>query len=153
MNMVVRLSKSFTLDELTTTSREDLREANAYEALDHLKALRAVAQELLQPIRDHFGPVVVTSGYRGKALNAAVGGAASSQHCLGEAADFNVVGMEDEAGQMKVVRWVAKESGIKFRQLLLERGCIHISLPHMDAGDGEVARYDVPTKTKVRLTL
>lgn len=149
----VRLSKSFTLDELTTTQLAQHLEANRYEALNHLPALKAVATDLLQPIRDHFGPVRVTSGYRGKALNAAVGGSASSQHCKGEAADFNVDGYEDEAGQLKVMRWVVKESGIKFRQLLLERGCIHISLPHMAAGDGEVARYDVPTKTKVRLEL
>jgi len=148
-----RLSKSFTFEELTSTSRADLLEANRAEARGHLKALRAVATDLLQPIRDHFGPLVVSSGYRGKALNAAVGGSATSQHCAGEAADFNVVGKTDEAGQLEVMRWVVKESGIRFRQLLLERGCIHISLPHMDAQDGEVARYDVPTKTKVRLTL
>ena len=44
---------------------------------------------LLQKIRDHFGrPVVITSGYRTAAHNAAVGGSKSSQHLLGRAADF-----------------------------------------------------------------
>ena len=49
---------------------------------------------LLQKIRDHFGrPVVITSGYRTAAHNAAVGGSKSSQHLLGRAADFYVEGV------------------------------------------------------------
>lgn len=49
---------------------------------------------LLQKIRDHFGrPVVITSGYRTAAHNAAVGGSKSSQHLLGRAADFHVEGV------------------------------------------------------------
>ena len=46
---------------------------------------------LLQAIREHFGkPITITSGYRTAAHNAAVGGAKSSQHLLGRAADIQV---------------------------------------------------------------
>ena len=46
---------------------------------------------LLQAIREHFGkPVTITSGYRTARHNAAVGGAAFSQHCYGRAADIRV---------------------------------------------------------------
>ena len=46
---------------------------------------------LLQAIREHFGKaVVITSGYRTAAHNASVGGAKSSQHLLGRAADIQV---------------------------------------------------------------
>ena len=50
---------------------------------------------LLQCIREHFGkPITITSGYRTAAHNAAVGGAKSSQHLLGRAADFYVEGVD-----------------------------------------------------------
>lgn len=149
----MRLSKNFDLEELTTTTHTGLKIRNFTESKQFLRALQAVAKDLLQPIRDHFGPIQVTSGFRGKSLNELVGGSATSQHCVGEAADFIVNGLGHEAGQLEVMKWIVRDSGIVYRQLLIERGCLHISLPHMDGRDGEVARYDVPTKTKVPLDL
>ena len=53
---------------------------------------------LLQAIREHFGkPITITSGYRTAAHNAAVGGAKSSQHLLGRAADIQVADTTVEA--------------------------------------------------------
>ena len=52
---------------------------------------------LLQAIREHFNkPITITSGYRTAAHNTAVGGAKSSQHLLGRAADIQVQGVSVE---------------------------------------------------------
>ena len=70
-----------------------MREFACRDGSDPLFVDSALVQ-LLQSIRDHFGaPVVITSGYRTAAHNAAVGGSKSSQHLLGRAADFHVEGV------------------------------------------------------------
>ena len=96
--MRMRLSANFTLDELTNTNKSDeLRAINRETALngqETLKNLTALAQKILQPIRDFYKqPVVVSSGYRCKALNVAVGGSQTSQHSYGEAADIQIDGI------------------------------------------------------------
>ncbi len=86
----MRLSKSFTLAELCVTSA---RLDNA-PGPKEIEALRALTVGILQPLRDAVGvPVNVTSAYRAPAVNKAVGGAKTSQHVLGEAADIVVAGM------------------------------------------------------------
>ena len=54
--------------------------------------LTALIENILDPLRAAWGaPIIVTSGYRCPALNKAVGGASSSQHTLGEAADIRTL--------------------------------------------------------------
>lgn len=50
--------------------------------------IKYLAVNVLQPLRDYFGPIHINSGYRGPALNKAVGGSASSFHAFGMAADI-----------------------------------------------------------------
>ena len=86
----MRLSKSFTLAELCVTS---VRLDNT-PGPKVTESLRALATDILQPLRDAVGvPVNVTSAYRHPDVNKAVGGAKTSQHVLGEAADIVVAGM------------------------------------------------------------
>ena len=93
----MKLSKNFTLQELTRTSRESLQNVNIEQAANDLAVLQNLTDltvKILQPIRDFYGkPVKVTSGYRSKALNIAVGGSQTSQHSHGEAADIQIEGI------------------------------------------------------------
>lgn len=57
-----------------------------------MSRLTALVANVLDPLREAWGaPIIVTSGYRCPKLNRAVGGAARSQHCKGEAADIRTV--------------------------------------------------------------
>lgn len=130
MKSTDKLAKNFTFGELTTTSRKELAAKNAAEAVDFLDAGKALAA-MLQAVRDHFGePVKVHSGFRGRTLNAAVGGAETSQHLTFQAADFHVQGVE----LVDVFDWIRKSSGLAFGQVILEGSSpanptwIHLSL-------------------------
>ena len=111
-----KLSENFSLWELvrsvTATSRKIFNIPN--EA--GIERLRQVAVNILQPVRDHFGrPVRVNSGYRSPKLNAAVRGASkTSQHMRCEAADFEIMGLDN----YELAQWVAQN--LTYDQLILE---------------------------------
>lgn len=86
-----RVTEDFTYGELIAS---DTAEREGIENIPDEKQIQRIftlTEEVLQPIRNHFGqPVQVTSGFRGIPLNRAIGGADSSQHTKGEAADIVV---------------------------------------------------------------
>lgn len=110
----MRLSKSFTLAELCVTS---VRLDNT-PGPKVTESLRVLATDILQPLRDAVGvPVNVTSAYRSPAVNKAVGGAKTSQHVLGEAADIVVAGMSPREVCEEIIR-----QDLPFDQLIQEFG-------------------------------
>ena len=127
----MKLSANFSLSEMTksqTAIRKDIDNTPTQEHIDNLKY---VAENLLQPIRDHFGkPVTVSSGYRSVELCEAIGSSSNSQHAKGEAADFEVPGMDNK----ELGLWIRKN--IEYDQLILEfykdgepnSGWIHCSM-------------------------
>jgi hypothetical protein len=101
-----------------------------------LRNLFFLCQFILQPIRNEFGPLIVTSGYRSIDLNKFVGGKDTSQHLFGEAADFVV---SKDTQLVVIYNWIIPN--ITFGQCLLEnianRQWIHISLPRIDKKNQE----------------
>lgn len=86
----MKLSKNLSLLECTksiTAKRLDIDNTPSEDVVENLKA---IANDVFQPVRDHFRvPIGVNSGYRSKALNKAVGGSKTSQHMAGEALDVD----------------------------------------------------------------
>ncbi|WP_236235571.1 D-Ala-D-Ala carboxypeptidase family metallohydrolase [Pseudomonas faucium] len=109
------ITPHFTLDEMIVSqlaAREGLDNTPPPEARANLQLLCSA----LEQVRALFGvPIVVSSGYRSAAVNRRVGGSATSQHLLGLAADFTVLGMPPR----EVVRGIS-ESDLAFDQLILE---------------------------------
>lgn len=121
----MQLSEHFTLEEMIASSTAVRRGIPNNPTNEQIESLSHLCQHILEPVRAHYGvPVHVTSGFRCVALNEAVGGAATSQHCFGEAVDFHVTGVPD----LDVANWIA--ANLTFDQLILEfppEGWVHCS--------------------------
>jgi zinc D-Ala-D-Ala carboxypeptidase len=127
----MKLSTNFSLSEMTKSQTAIRKDIDNTPTQEHINNLKYVAENLLQPIRDHFGkPVAVSSGYRSVALCEAIGSSSNSQHAKGEAADFEIPGMDNK----ELGLWIRKN--IEYDQLILEfykdgepnSGWIHCSM-------------------------
>jgi zinc D-Ala-D-Ala carboxypeptidase len=120
------MTPHFTLQELTaseTASRNGWDNTPGHAEVENLNRLA----ELLEQARNLLGkPIMVSSGYRSKQVNDAVGSKDTSQHRLGCAADIKVSGMTPD----QVCRAI-KSSAIPYDQLIREFDAwTHISVPN-----------------------
>ena len=135
----ISLSPHFKLQEFTasaTARRHGLDNTPPPEAVENLKAL---CVHTLEPLREALGlPIVITSGYRTKALNKLlVCHSKKSQHMSGEAADFHISvqgeGVTNNGSPtrrellIKAFRQMILDEGIVFDQLILYPSFIHVS--------------------------
>lgn len=110
-----RLSEHFMLREFIispTAIRHGIDNTPPPEAVERMRQLCLGA---LEPLRRRFGALRITSGYRSAELNAMVGGAPTSQHLRGEAADVSVPCLEVAEKMFEYAR-----RNVDFDQLLLE---------------------------------
>lgn len=118
------LTQHFTLAEMTasqTANREGIDNTPDSQAIANLVRL-CQTLEAVRSLVDR--PILVSSGYRSKALNRKVGGAASSAHVQGLAADIIAVSLTPR----ELARRIA-DSGLPFDQLILEfDGWVHLGI-------------------------
>ena len=89
----MQLSKNLALAEVTRSETAKRKGISNMPTPEHIENFKKLAENVFQPIREHFGvPIHLSSGYRSAALNKAVGGSSSSQHCTGEAIDIDMDG-------------------------------------------------------------
>jgi len=125
----MQLSKHFTLEEMEKSQTATRKGIKNKAGSGEIKNLGDLCYEVLEPVRVKFDkPVTITSGYRSPELSEAIGSKATSQHCLGEAVDLEVIGESN----LKVALWI--ENNVDFDQLILEywtgeanSGWIHVS--------------------------
>ena len=93
----MRLSKSFTLRELVKSQTAEREGINNNPSEAQIEALQRLCENILQPVRDHYGmPVTVSSGFRSAQLCTRIGSSINSQHASGQAADFEIFGISNQ---------------------------------------------------------
>jgi|TARA_E500000305_G_C3907028_1_gene181502 zinc D-Ala-D-Ala carboxypeptidase len=110
----MKLTPNFSLQELTKSDTAIRKGIDNEPNADQIDKLKMLCQKILQPVRDQFGRVKVTSGYRSPELCAAIGSSVNSQHAKAEAVDFECVGVDNA----EVADWVHKN--LETDQLILE---------------------------------
>lgn len=126
------LTPHFALREFTeseTARKHGIRNVPPKEAVERLRAL---CVHTLEPLREALGlPVIITSGYRCKALNdLLVHHSRKSQHREGQAADFYVArgdGSTHRKLLIKAFRLIITNEKIDYDQLILYPDFIHVS--------------------------
>jgi hypothetical protein len=89
----MQLSKNLSLAEVMRSETAKRKGVSNMPTEAHIANFKLLAEKVFQPIREHFGvPIHISSGYRSKELNTAIGGSLSSQHCQGEAIDIDMDG-------------------------------------------------------------
>ena len=124
----MKLTDNFTLAEFTesqTASRKGFDNTPPEEVIPNL--IRTA--KLLEKVRKAVGkPITVTSGYRSKQLNDALGSNDRSQHRVGCAADFKVAGMTPDEVVQAIIA-----TDIQYDQLIREfDSWVHISVPNSE---------------------
>lgn len=111
-----------------TAARLGLDNTPNEEQIENLKAL---CENILEPLREYYEsrPIMVSSSYRSEKLSEAIGSSARSQHCKGEAVDFEIPGFDNKQVAAHI------KNNFDFDQLISEyyeegvadSGWIHVS--------------------------
>ena len=117
----MNLTPHFTLQELTRTDTCLPNIPSDFE----LARLRRLS-EALEKVREAMGglPITINSGFRSMLVNHAVGGASSSAHLRGDAADF----VCPQFGAPAEICLSIIDAGIEFDQLICESMWVHFGL-------------------------
>jgi hypothetical protein len=115
----MQLSKNLSLAEVIRSETAKRKGISNMPTPEHIENFKKLAEKVFQPIRDHFGvPIHLSSGYRSKALNEAVKGSSSSQHCSGEAIDIDMDGTAIK--NVEIFNFI--KDNLEFDQLIWEFG-------------------------------
>jgi|TARA_R100000149_G_C5806966_1_gene91826 zinc D-Ala-D-Ala carboxypeptidase len=110
----MNLTRNFSLQELIKSDTAIRRGIDNNPNADQVEKLKVLCEQILQPVRDHFGRVRVTSCFRTPELCQAIGSSPNSQHARAEACDFECPGVDNA----ELSDWI--HSQLDYDQLILE---------------------------------
>ena len=127
----MNLTTNFTLAEMTASQVASRNGLNNNPTAGQIENLKKLCESILQPIRNHYdAPVIVSSGFRSPELCIRIGSSIDSQHAKGQAADIQVVGIDNKS----LAKYI--KENLDFDQLILEfykeeegphSGWVHVS--------------------------
>ena len=144
----MQLSKHFKLSEFTKSQIAARHGLKNLPGAGEVKNLENVCYEVLEPVRAKFEkPVLITSGFRSLEVNRILGSSDGSQHCKGQAVDFEIGGIPN----IKVAYWI--QANCDFDQLILEyyqpdvdqSGWVHVSYNEKGSNRKKVLTFDGKT--------
>ena len=126
----MKISPNLNLYEITRSDTAKRQGIDNTPTFEHLENFKLLAEKVFEPIREHFNvPIFISSGYRSKELNKAMGGASkivngvyvpTSQHCKGQAIDIDMDGINSEVTNKMVFDYI--KDNLEFDQLIWEMG-------------------------------
>lgn len=117
----MKLSEHLDLSEVTRSESAKRKGISNMPTEEHIANLKLLAENIFEPIRNHFRcPIIISSGYRSKDLNKAIGGSLTSQHCQGEAIDIDMDGTANGVTNKMVFDYI--KDNLNFDQLIYEFG-------------------------------
>lgn len=129
----MNISAHITLAEATKSQIAQRKGLDNTPTPEHLANMKNIAEKIFEPLRNFFGKAIAASSfYRSAAVNKAIGGVSTSQHCSGEAMDLDgdVFG---GVANISIFKWIM--NNCIFDQLILEfvgsdgtGGWVHVSL-------------------------
>ena len=117
----MKISEHLDLVEVTRSETAKRKGISNMPTEAHLENFKKLAEHIFEPIRNHFNvPIHISSGYRSKELNTAIGGALSSDHCKGMAIDLDQQGHSGGITNKEIFEYI--KENLKFKQLIWEGG-------------------------------
>jgi hypothetical protein len=115
------LSEHLTLAELIRSESAKRNGISNMPPPEHIANLKLLAENIFEPIRANFRcPILISSGYRSKELNAKIGGANTSQHSFGQAIDIDMDGTSYGVTNSQIFHYIKDK--LPFDQLIWEFG-------------------------------
>ena len=116
----MKLTAHFDLSEFTRSESAKREGLDNTPTPEHLENIKILCEKVLEPIRMRFGPINISSGYRGKMLNHFIGGSISSDHCVGRAADIDMDDMGSGITNTEIFNYI--KDNLDYDQLIWEFG-------------------------------
>lgn len=146
----MQLSENFSLRELTKSQTAERCGIDNQPDDDQVNSLADLCTYVLQPVRNEFGAVTVSSGFRCVELCEKIGSSAKSQHAKGQAADFEC----NRRDNLEVAKWI--EANLDYDQLILEcykdgepnSGWIHCSYKSTEENRKQSLTFDGKSYTE-----